>query len=50
MVRHAKARGVRGFLAEILPVNDKMIRLARNGSMHVSTEPTLDTVRVTTLF
>ncbi|SFB71996.1 Acyl-CoA hydrolase [Polaromonas sp. OV174] len=50
MVQHAKRRGVRGFLAEILPSNEKMIRLARNGSPQVSTSMTRDTARVTTIF
>lgn len=50
MVQHAQRRGVRGFVAEILPGNEKMIRLARASSANVSTEPTPDSVRVTTLF
>jgi GNAT superfamily N-acetyltransferase len=50
MVQHAKQRGVRGFLAEILQANTKMIRLAQSGSAQVSTELTRDTTRITTLF
>ncbi|MDN3923112.1 bifunctional acetyl-CoA hydrolase/transferase family protein/GNAT family N-acetyltransferase [Roseateles violae] len=47
---HARAAGVRGFVAEILPTNEQMIRLARQGSSEVSTEQMDGTVRVTTLF
>ncbi|MBI3524185.1 MAG: GNAT family N-acetyltransferase [Betaproteobacteria bacterium] len=50
MTSHAKARGVRGFLAEILPSNDFMIRLARGGSANVSMEKVGGTIYVTTLF
>jgi len=47
---HAKAAGVRGFVAEILPTNEHMIRLAKLGSAEVKTEQMDGTVRVTTLF
>lgn len=50
MVQHAKECGVRGFLAEILRSNEKMLRLARNGSPQVNTEITRDSARITTLF
>jgi acyl-CoA hydrolase/GNAT superfamily N-acetyltransferase len=50
MADHAKARGVRGFVAEILASNPNMIRLARSGYSNVSVERTSDTVRVTALF
>jgi acyl-CoA hydrolase/RimJ/RimL family protein N-acetyltransferase len=50
MTEHAKARGVRGFVAEILASNPNMIRLARSGSSNVNVETTSDTVRVTVLF
>jgi RimJ/RimL family protein N-acetyltransferase len=50
MAEHAAARGVRGFVAEILPSNPHMLRLARNGSSSVSVENMGDTVRVTRLF
>jgi len=46
---HAKARGVRGFVAEILATNAHMIRLAKSGSTQVSVESAGDTLRVTTL-
>jgi acyl-CoA hydrolase/RimJ/RimL family protein N-acetyltransferase len=50
MMEHAMARGVRGFVAEILSSNPHMIRLARSGSSNVNVEKTSDTVRVTVLF
>lgn len=50
LTEHAKARGVRGFVAEILPSNEHMIRLASGGSTTVNVEDGGDTVRVTALF
>jgi hypothetical protein len=55
MAEHARRSGVRGFVAEILADNEKMIRLARAGAGHdadgsVSVEHNGSTVRVTTLF
>jgi acyl-CoA hydrolase/GNAT superfamily N-acetyltransferase len=50
LAAHAKAAGVLGFVAEILPSNDHMIRLAKLGSAQVKTEQMDGTVRVTTLF
>jgi acyl-CoA hydrolase/RimJ/RimL family protein N-acetyltransferase len=50
MVEHAEARGLRGFVAEILAENSKMIALARKGSDKVSVEKDEDTVHVTMLF
>lgn len=50
MTEHALARGVRGFVAEILASNPHMIRLARNGASTVNVEKTSDSVRVTVLF
>jgi RimJ/RimL family protein N-acetyltransferase len=46
----AKARGVRGFVAEIMASNEQMIRLARAtpGVVHVESQGS--TVRVTQLF
>ena len=49
MAEHARLRGVRGFVAEIMADNDAMIRLARAGATDVSVEHTGGTVRVTTL-
>lgn len=49
LAEHARSAGVRGFVAEILPTNDAMIRLARQCSDKVSTEQHDGTVRVTTL-
>ncbi len=59
MAAHAQRRGVRGFVAEILADNERMLRLARGGIAggastggqgSVSLEHTGSTVRVTTLF
>lgn len=50
MVHHAKKRGLRGFVADILPGNDRMLRLARNGSPTIQVEKTDDSVHLTQLF
>ena len=50
MAAHAAAKGVRGFMAEILPDNVHMIHLARIGGANVNVEKLRDTVRVTVLF
>ena len=54
MAEHARGRGVRGFVAEIMASNDHMIRLARagldTGHGQVSMESNGSTVRVTALF
>jgi acyl-CoA hydrolase/RimJ/RimL family protein N-acetyltransferase len=50
MAEHAKGRGLRGFVAEILPSNGKMIALARKGSENIQVERDEDTVYVTTFF
>jgi RimJ/RimL family protein N-acetyltransferase len=50
MAQHAKARGIRGFLAEILPGNERMIALARAGSSTVHSEKVEDVIHVTALF
>ena len=52
MAEHAKRRGVRGFVAEIMASNENMISLARKaaGSGSVSVESTGSTVRVTITF
>ncbi|GCL62984.1 bifunctional acetyl-CoA hydrolase/transferase family protein/GNAT family N-acetyltransferase [Pseudaquabacterium pictum] len=47
---HASQRGVQGFMAEILPTNQKMIRLARASTGKVQVVPEGDVVRVTTMF
>jgi len=44
------ARGVRGFVAEIMATNQNMIRLAQAGSTNVTVEPGGTTVHVTALF
>jgi len=49
MAEHAAARGVRGFVAEILPDNANMIRLAKSGAANVNVEKLRDTLRVTAL-
>ena len=54
MEAHARARGVRGFIAEIMAANERMLRLARHGdggaAAGVSIENLGGTLRVTTLF
>jgi GNAT superfamily N-acetyltransferase len=54
MAEHARGRGVRGFVAEIMASNEHMIRLARagleTGHGQVSMESSGSTVRVTALF
>jgi acyl-CoA hydrolase/RimJ/RimL family protein N-acetyltransferase len=50
MAEHAKARGLRGFVAEILPENSKMIALARSCSENITVERDEETVHVTMLF
>ena len=54
MAEHARGRGVRGFVAEIMAGNEHMIRLARagldTGHGQVSMESNGSTVRVTFLF
>lgn len=50
LVEHAKARGIRGFEAEILPENTKMIRLARSCCDNVSVERDEDSVHITMIF
>ncbi|WP_349741340.1 GNAT family N-acetyltransferase [Roseateles cavernae] len=50
LAAHARAAGVLGFVAEILPSNEHMIRLARQGASQVKAEHMDGTVRVTALF
>ncbi len=50
MVQHAKKRGLRGFVADVLPGNTRMLRLARNGPPSVQIEHTADSVHLTQLF
>lgn len=50
LAAHARAAGVKGFVAEILPTNERMIRLARLSASQVRTEQMDGTVRVTALF
>ena len=50
MIEHARGRGVRGFVADIMGTNTPMIRLARAGSDNVTVEPSGATTRVTALF
>ena len=50
MVEHAKKRGLRGFVADVLPGNTRMLRLARNGTQAVQMEKTEDSVHLTQLF
>lgn len=50
MVQHAKKRGLRGFVADVLPGNTRMLRLAHNGPQAVQMEKTQDSVHLTQLF
>jgi len=50
LAEHAMARGVRGFVAEMLSTNANMVRLAHTGTANVSVEAAGTTVRVTALF
>lgn len=50
MAEHAQARGIRGFAAEILPENAKMLALARGCSENVTVTKDEDSVHVTMLF
>ena len=50
LMEHAIARGLRGFIAEILPQNRNMMKLARNCCDNVSVEKDEDSVHVTMLF
>jgi len=50
MVQHAKKRGLRGFVADVLPGNTRMLSLARNGPATVQMEKDSDSVHITQLF
>ena len=50
MVQHAKRRGLRGFVADVLPGNARMLHLARNGSPNVQVERHQDSVHITQQF
>ncbi len=50
MVQHAMKRGLRGFVADVLPGNTRMLQLARNGPQSVQMEKTSDSVHLTQLF
>lgn len=50
MTEHAKARGLRGFEADILPENAKMLALARGCSENVTSVRDEDSIHVTVLF
>jgi RimJ/RimL family protein N-acetyltransferase len=50
LVEHAKSRGIRGFEAEILPENTKMIKLARSCCDNVSVSRDEDSVHITMIF
>jgi acyl-CoA hydrolase/GNAT superfamily N-acetyltransferase len=49
MTEYAKSKGIRGFRADILPENTKMMRLAQQGE-NVSIKPSGGVAEVTTLF
>lgn len=50
LAEQARAQGVLGFVAEILASNERMIRLARQGSPQATLAQDGSTLRVTTLF
>jgi len=50
LAEHARARGLRGFTAEILPQNARMLALAKAGDGNISVERDEDSVIVTALF
>ena len=50
MMAHAMTRGVRGFVAEILPQNEKMVALAKKCCDNVSVTREDDALHVTMLF
>ncbi|WP_298826631.1 bifunctional acetyl-CoA hydrolase/transferase family protein/GNAT family N-acetyltransferase [uncultured Piscinibacter sp.] len=50
LAEHAQARGLRGFTAEILPQNAKMLALARGGDGDITVERDEDSVIITALF
>jgi len=50
MMKHAVARGLRGFVAEALTKNRKMVNLAKNCCEKVSMEKDEDSVHITMLF
>ena len=50
MAQHAKKRGLRGFVADVLPGNSRMLRLAQKGPASVQIEHTEDSVQLTQLF
>ena len=50
LAEHARARGLRGFISEILRENSKMLALARGLSENVQVERDEDSVHVTALF
>jgi hypothetical protein len=47
---HARARGLRGFTAEILPQNARMVGLAKSGEGSISVDRDEDSIIVTMLF
>lgn len=50
MIAHAKKRGLRGFEADVLPDNTRMLRLARNASATVQATRNDDLTHFTMLF
>lgn len=50
ITEHARARGLRGFVAEVLPKNAKMIALARNCCDNIHVDSDQESMHVTMLF
>ncbi len=50
LAEHAQSRGVRGFVADILTTNERMIRLAAGGAGQVRRDSLGGSVQITTLF
>jgi RimJ/RimL family protein N-acetyltransferase len=50
IAEHGRARALKGFVAEILPENSRMLALARSCSDNIHVERDEDTVHVTMLF
>ena len=50
MMEHARSHGLKGFVVEVLPENQKMLKLARRCSRNISIEKDRDAVHMTMWF